>query len=360
MRVVSVVGARPQFVKLAPIAKAMADSGVDHKIVHTGQHYDANMSDAFFTDLAIPNPDIHLGAGSGSHGVQTGKILEQMDSVLAEWKPDWVLVYGDTNSTIAGALSASKLHFKVAHLEAGLRSFNRSMPEEINRILTDHCSQLCLAPTDLAIENLTNEGLGQRAVKVGDVMVDVCFMVRDSIIEQRSNSHPEPTEEYLLATIHRADNTDDANRLNAIVDALAALPLKVRLAAHPRLVAKSREFGIELGQGAVEVIDPLSYPDMIKAVMDSVGVVTDSGGLQKEAFLLKTPCTTLRKETEWVETLGDGWNILDYDLEKLPSCARREIPAGDQSTPYGVGKAAQEVVRMLEDWNEVPFGESLT
>lgn len=359
MRVVSVVGARPQFVKLAPISKAMAEAGVDHKIVHTGQHYDVNMSDAFFSDLAIPSPDVHLGAGSGSHGVQTGKILEQMDRVLTEWKPDWVLVYGDTNSTIAGALSASKLHFKVAHLEAGLRSFNRSMPEEINRILTDHCSDLCLAPTDLSVDNLTNEGLGPRAMKVGDVMVDVCFMVRDSILEQRSMTRVEHSDEYLLATIHRADNTDDPDRLNSVIEALAGLPLKVRLAAHPRLVAKSREFDIDLGRGSVEVIAPLSYPEMIESVMDSAGVVTDSGGLQKEAFLLQTPCTTLRKETEWVETLDGGWNILDYELRKLQTCARRDVPDVDRSTPYGSGQAAREVVRVLENWNAVPFGESL-
>ena len=214
MRVVSIVGARPQFVKLAPVAKAFAAEGIDHKIIHTGQHYDVNMSDSFFVELGIPNPDLHLGVGGGSHGVMTGRMLEQLDPVLEDMDPDWVLVYGDTNSTIAGTLSAVKMHLPVAHLEAGLRSFNRRMPEEHNRVLTDHAADLCLAPTEVAMGHLADEGLASRAVLVGDVMTDVCLQVRDSVL---ANPRPVPGveagEEYVMATIHRADNTDDPKRL---------------------------------------------------------------------------------------------------------------------------------------------------
>ena len=224
MRVVSIVGARPQFVKLAPVAKAFAAGGIEHKIIHTGQHYDVNMSDSFFVELGIPNPDLHLGVGGGSHGVMTGRMLEQLDPVLEDMDPDWVLVYGDTNSTIAGTLSAVKMHLPVAHLEAGLRSFNRRMPEEHNRVLTDHAADLCLAPTEVAMGHLADEGLASRAVLVGDVMTDVCLQVRDSVL---ANPRPvpgvAPGEEYVMATIHRADNTDDPKRLAHILDALGSL-----------------------------------------------------------------------------------------------------------------------------------------
>ena len=211
VKVLSIVGARPQFVKLAPIAEALTAGGHEHVIVHTGQHYDANMSDVFFEDLAIPAPDVHLGVGSGSHGVQTGAMLSALDGVLDEHRPDWVLVYGDTNSTIAGALSAVKMHLPLAHLEAGLRSFNRRMPEEHNRVLTDHAADLCLAPTQTAIDHLTREGLGERAVLVGDVMTDVCLRVAAQV---RDVPPPLPegvdgTQDYLVSTIHRAENTDD-------------------------------------------------------------------------------------------------------------------------------------------------------
>ena len=225
MRVVSIVGARPQFVKLAPVAKAFEAAGIEHTIVHTGQHYDVNMSDAFFVDLGIPDPDVHLGVGGGTHGVMTGRMLEQLDPVLEAAAPDWVLVYGDTNSTIAGTLSAVKQHLKVAHLEAGLRSFNRRMPEEHNRVMTDHAADLCLAPTELAMKHLADEGLAARSVLVGDVMTDVCLQVRDAVL---ADPRPVPgipgvetgEAEYVLATIHRADNTDDPARLAAILDAL--------------------------------------------------------------------------------------------------------------------------------------------
>lgn len=353
MRVVSIVGARPQFVKLAPVAKAFEKAGIDHKIIHTGQHYDVNMSDAFFVDLGIPNPDVHLGVGGGSHGVMTGRMLEQMDPVLDEMQPDWVLVYGDTNSTIAGTLAAVKMHMKVAHLEAGLRSFNRRMPEEHNRVMTDHAADLCLAPTQLAMDHLAQEGLAERAVLVGDVMTDVCLQVRDALLE---NARPVPgipqTEgdaagDFVLATIHRADNTDDPARLNAIMDALGALDADVYLPVHPRVKARAESQGITIERGNLHVIEPLAYPDMVNAVTRAKGVVTDSGGLQKEAFLLGTVCTTVRTETEWTETVDNGWNILDPELQQIATSATRPAPEPDNSAPYGDGHAADNVARVL-------------
>jgi UDP-N-acetylglucosamine 2-epimerase (non-hydrolysing) len=350
VKVLSVVGARPQFVKLGPIAQSFAAAGdIEHLIVHTGQHYDAAMSDVFFDDLGIPAPNVHLGVGSGSHGVQTGAMLSALDAVFDEHKPDWTLVYGDTNSTIAAALAAVKLHLPVAHLEAGLRSFNRRMPEEHNRVLTDHAADLLLAPTEVAMGHLANEGLADRAVNVGDVMADICFRIRDAVKDSPTEL-PEgvnPIGPYLIATIHRADNTDDEARLREIVTALRDLSAPVVLLAHPRLVARASAFGIDLSGGALHATTPLTYPQMVRAVMGSAGVVTDSGGLQKEAFLLGAPCTTLRTETEWVETLEDGWNILDPELIHLRSVAVRPRPAAARTRPYGDGDAASRVVRAL-------------
>jgi len=350
VKVLSVVGARPQFVKLGPIAQIFATAGdIEHIIVHTGQHYDPVMSDVFFDDLEIPAPDVHLGIGSGSHGVQTGSMLGALDAVLDEHQPDWTLVYGDTNSTIAAALAAVKLHLPVAHLEAGLRSFNRRMPEEHNRVLTDHAADLLLAPTETAMGHLTDEGLASRAVNVGDVMADICFhvrdMVRDSPVELPEGVNP--MNPYLIATIHRADNTDDEARLREIVGALRDLGAPVLLLAHPRLVARASAFGIDLTGGALHTTTPLAYPQMVRAVMGSAGVVTDSGGLQKEAFLLGAPCTTLRTETEWVETLEDGWNVLDPEVTHLQEVAVRPRPTAAQSQPFGDGHAASRVVNAL-------------
>ncbi len=351
MKVLSVVGARPQFVKLAPVAAALDAAGHEHVIVHTGQHYDALMSDVFFADLLIPAPNVHLGVGSGSHGAQTGAILSAMDAVLDEHCPDWVLVYGDTNSTLAGALSAVKLHLPLAHLEAGLRSFNRRMPEEHNRVLTDHAADLCLAPTEVAMGHLADEGLAQRSVNVGDVMTDVCFRVRDAVADEVPvlPTGVDPLAPYLVATIHRADNTDDPARLRAVVDALAALATPVVLMAHPRLVIRARSAGINLTAGSLHTIDPLPYPQMVSTVMHARGVVTDSGGLQTEAFLLGTPCTTLRTETEWTETLEDGWNVLDPDLVLVGESADRDRPTAEPAAPYGHGNAAPTAVRVLAE-----------
>jgi UDP-N-acetylglucosamine 2-epimerase (non-hydrolysing) len=348
MRVVSVVGARPQFVKLAPVAEALTAAGDEHVIVHTGQHYDARMSDVFFADLAIPEPGVHLGVGSGSHGVQTGAMLAALDGVLAEHRPDWVLVYGDTNSTVAGALAGVKLHLPVAHLEAGLRSFNRLMPEEHNRVLTDHAADLLLVPTQVAMDHLAREGLAARSVLVGDVMTDVCLRVRDAVTETTPDL-PDGVAagDYVVATIHRAENTDDPGRLRAIVGALGVLDVPVLLLAHPRLVARCAEQGLSLETGALHTRPPLNYPEMVRAIVHARGVVTDSGGLQKEAYLLGVPCTTLRTETEWVETLADGWNVLDPDLSRLAAAAARPAPTVPRGQPYGSGDAAPRVVEEL-------------
>ncbi|MEU9609092.1 UDP-N-acetylglucosamine 2-epimerase (non-hydrolyzing) [Streptomyces sp. NPDC048057] len=359
MKVLSVVGARPQLVKLAPIAAAFAGTPHQHVIVHTGQHYDADLSDVFFTGLGIPDPDIHLGVGSGSHGAQTGAVLAAMDKVLEGERPDWVLVYGDTNSTVAGALSAVKMHLPVAHLEAGLRSFNRRMPEEHNRVLTDHCADLLLAPTEEAVRHLANEGLSDRTRLAGDVMVDICLRVRDAVL---AGKHPapalpegiDPERPFLLATLHRPDNTDDPARLASIIESLAALPVPVALLAHPRLITRADEHGVELAQGSVRVGRPLPYAGLVAAVMASVGVVTDSGGLQKEAFLLDRACTTIRPETEWVETLEGSWNVLVPDPHTMPvsewaKIATRPAPEAPHGAPYGDGTAAERVVKLLEE-----------
>ncbi|GAA3897902.1 non-hydrolyzing UDP-N-acetylglucosamine 2-epimerase [Microbacterium invictum] len=351
MKIVSVVGARPQFVKLAPVHRASVAAGVEHVIVHTGQHYDPMLSDVFFDDLGIAAPDVHLGVGSGSHGVQTGAMLAALDAVFDAQRPDWVLVYGDTNSTVAAALSAVKMHLPVAHLEAGLRSFNRRMPEEHNRVLTDHAADLLLAPTEVAVGHLASEGLAERTVLVGDVMTDVLFEVRDAVAGRLSPLVAELGLEsggHYVATIHRAENTDDPARLAEVTGALAALDKPVVLLAHPRVVAKAASHGISLTQGSLIAHAPLAYPDLIASTLASAGVVTDSGGLQKEAFLLGVPATTVRTETEWVETVALGWNVLANTAEEITAAVARARPAATDAAPYGDGNAAQRVIKVLE------------
>ncbi len=346
MHVISIVGARPQFVKLSPVAHALEHQQIKHSIIHTGQHYDSLLSDVFFRDLDIPAPVAHLGVGSGSHGVQTGAILAALDGKLPDLHPDCVIVFGDTNSTLAGALAAAKLHIRIAHVEAGLRSYNRFMPEEINRILTDHAADLLLAPTQTAAEHLASEGLAARTVIVGDVMTDVLFEVRNMV-----SCHPSPITlelgfapgTYSIATIHRAENTDNPERLNSIIDSLARLDHPVVLLAHPRLLAKSHDKNISLSKGVIIVHSPLTYPDLICAILNARSVVTDSGGLQKEAFLLGVPCTTVRAETEWVETVDLGWNDLVEPGDDLVASVSRPRPLATTARPYGDGHAAIRV-----------------
>lgn len=346
------VGARPQFVKLAPICRAMGGLNIQHQIVHTGQHYDANMSDSFFVDLQIPAPDLHLGVGSGSHGAQTGRMIELLESAFVDLKPDCILVYGDTNSTLAAALAAVKIHLPLAHLEAGLRSRNRRMPEEHNRVLTDHAADLCLAPTEAALSNLRDEGLASRSALTGDVMTDVCLDTAERVKDGRvSTKGITGSSEYILATIHRADNTDSRERLSSIIEGLDGLGSLVILPAHPRLVAKAREFSIDLDLPNIEIVDPLSYLELISLAMGARSIVTDSGGLQKEAFLLRVPCVTVRSETEWQETVDLGWNMLCNDPSQLSVILNELCPQPTSAAPYGRGGAALNAAKTILEWN---------
>ena len=341
MDVISVVGARPQFVKLAPMERAFLNVGAAHRTIHTGQHYDHAMSEGFFETLGIEPPTWNLGVGSGNHGAQTGAMLDEIEKVLIDADPDCVVVYGDTNSTIAAAIAAVKLHLPVAHLEAGLRSFNRRMPEEHNRVLTDHAADLLLAPTEVAASHLAEEGLADRTVVVGDVMVDVLLEAAERSVGIDIGWPDGITDApYVLATIHRAENTDDPHRLASIIDALAGLDLPVVLPVHPRVRALAADRGLELASGSLVPVEPLDYDRMIAAVRGATAVATDSGGLQKEAFVLGTPTTTIRTETEWVETLVDGWNVLSPAVEDISANITRPTPTADRGTPYGSGLAA--------------------
>jgi UDP-N-acetylglucosamine 2-epimerase (non-hydrolysing) len=349
VRILSVVGARPQFVKLAPIVRAAAARGVSHEIVHTGQHYDTRLSAALFSELRLPDPDVNLGVGSGSHAEQTARTLLGLEAVLLERKPDWVLVYGDTNSSLAAALAAAKLGLPNAHVEAGVRCYRRDVPEEINRVLTDHASDLLLAPTTTAMRNLRREGLRHRCVLVGDVMVDTSFLAREELLSRGGPASADRRSpgSYVVATLHRPENTDDPQRLRRIVDALTRIPAPVLLMAHPRLVTRCEKHAVPLNGGLLELMQPATYLEMVGALMGARCVVTDSGGLQREAFLLGTPCITLRGETEWAETLADGWNVLDPDLATVAEAAARRPPARRDTTSLGDGQAAERIMEAL-------------
>jgi UDP-GlcNAc3NAcA epimerase len=356
MKIVTIVGARPQFIKAATVSRVVARTpGVIEVLVHTGQHYDTNMSEVFFEEMEIPAPARQLAVGSGSHGAQTGRMLEALEEVLYDERPDWVLVYGDTNSTLAGALAAVKLHMPVAHVEAGLRSFNRRMPEEINRVLTDHVSDLLLAPTDSAMDNLLREGCSPNAVHcVGDVMYDAAIYY-GGLAESRSRiveSLGLGGGPYILATVHRAENTDDWRRLATIFQALSMISDKVPvvLPLHPRTRASLRQGGIDCGE-QVHLIEPVSYLDMVMLERRAALVVTDSGGVQKEAFFHRVPCVTLRDETEWGELLDLGWNRLapPTDVTTVVEAVetmllKRPVEA---ASPYGDGAAAERIVELL-------------
>ena len=344
MKLVSVVGARPQFIKLKPISEQLSMKKHNHIIVHSGQHYDFNMSDVFFEELKIPEPDFNLEVGSGSHAEQTGKVLIKIEEVLLQTKPDWVLVYGDTNSTLAGAVAASKINIPVVHIEAGLRSFNRSMPEELNRVITDHVSNVLFAPTEIAMRHLQKEGLAENSYLAGDVMADLLF----SIFDSNTDSTEIKRDSYLVSTIHRASNTDDQAQLSRIIKGLSTIGTKVLLIAHPRLSAAIRKFNIKLESDNIEILEPLGYLQMVNLIKHSMGVITDSGGLQKEAFLVGAPCITLRTETEWPETFEGNMNVLDPFAENLTDLIRRQVtnPTG---RPFGDGNAARKIIEILEN-----------
>lgn len=355
MKILTIVGARPQFVKAAVVSGALAKlPNVREKLVHTGQHYDDALSDRFFRDLSIPQPAYNLGVGSGSHGAQTGRMLEKLDEVMAAERPDWVLLYGDTNSTLAGALAAAKLHIPIAHVEAGLRSFNRAMPEEINRLLTDQVSSLLFAPTETAVANLAREGItGSGIHLVGDVMYDAALTFSgiadaDALLDRLGVT----AGAYVLATIHRAENTDDASRLAAIVAALiqAAKTIPVVLPCHPRTLGALERIGLlEDVRRHLICTQPLGYLDMLAAERQARVVVTDSGGVQKEAFFFGVPCVIVRRETEWVELVELGHACLAEPDQIAARIARPPIATADsRASLYGGGQAAGRVAHVLK------------
>ncbi|KLU66906.1 MULTISPECIES: UDP-N-acetylglucosamine 2-epimerase (non-hydrolyzing) [Desulfosporosinus] len=351
MKIITVLGARPQFIKAAPLSAALRKNH-DEKIVHTGQHYDYQMSDVFFEELGIPKPEYFLGVGSKQHGAQTGEMLTKVEEVLLKEKPDWVLVYGDTNSTLAGALAAAKLHIPIAHVEAGLRSYNRQMPEEINRVLTDHLSALLFCPTDRAVENLALEGLTEGVVRTGDVMADALYYhARRAEDRQLGENLRYPEKSYLLATVHRAENTDNPERLQGIVEAFARIKGQIILPLHPRTKKLLQDHNISLPEN-VKLIEPVGYLEMVLLEKGAELILTDSGGVQKEAYLWRVPCVTMRDETEWVETVQIGWNTLTgASAAKIAAAVAgyRQNPLPPyQENLYGNGRASEEIAAALE------------
>ena len=352
MKIVDIVGARPQFIKLAPVLKEiMKNKGLKEVLVHTGQHYDYEMSELFFEELDLKSPDYHLGVGSGSHGYQTAEMIKRIEEVLIKEKPDLVMVYGDTNSTLAGALTAAKFHIKVAHVEAGLRSFNKRMPEEINRILTDHVSDLLFCPTDIAVKNLENEGINKGVYLVGDVMYDA--MIEYTRIAEKtsyilSELHIKP-KSYIVATVHRAENTENRERLYNILkglDTVSQNVFPVILPLHPRTMNKIKEYKTKIKY--IKFIKPISYLDMLILEKNANIIITDSGGIQKEAFFFKVPCITLRDETEWLETVETGWNkLVGADPDIIFKSAINISPGLKDASPYGDGHASKKIVDLL-------------
>ncbi|HDD59672.1 MAG: UDP-N-acetylglucosamine 2-epimerase (non-hydrolyzing) [Thermoplasmata archaeon] len=354
MKILSVVGARPQFIKAHPVHLALKGR-FTHTIVHTGQHYDLEMSKIFFDELGIPEPHYNLEVGSGPHGMQTGRMLQRVEKVLMEERPDAVVVYGDTNSTLAGALAAVKLHIPLAHVEAGLRSYDRRMPEEINRVVSDHLSTILFAPTKTAVDNLKKEGIEEGVYLVGDVMVDALYLHRE-VARRNGILRDLGLEEknYLLVTVHRASNTDERERLVAIVDALIESGERVVFPVHPRTREAMKRYDLlERLEGAeeVEVIPPVGYIEFLRLIEGARKVLTDSGGVQKEAYILGVPCITLRDTTEWVETVKDGWNILvGAEKEKILKAIESFNPEGSRGEVFGDGKASERIADVLEDY----------
>lgn len=364
MNITTIIGARPQFIKAAMVSRAIVEYNqqagsvrIRETIIHTGQHYDRNMSEIFFRELSIPEPVVNLGIGSGPHGDTTGRMLAAIEKELMSHRPDGVLVYGDTNSTLAGALAAAKLHIPVAHVEAGLRSFNKKMPEEINRILTDHGSDLLFCPTDTSVSNLEKEGITKGVYHVGDVMYDAALIFGD-MAEKKSNilkQHNLSPGQYALATLHRAENTDDDTRLVGIMDGLERIGRKhcpVILPLHPRTRQALNRISHALlkknEQQLICFLEPVSYLDMVMLEKNAKLILTDSGGVQKEAYFHGVPCITLRDETEWVETVASGWNQLagaDADVIVKASILAQK---GSKLTVYGDGNASKKIIKFLQ------------
>src|SRR4030042_2585276 len=350
MKIASVVGARPQFIKSAPVSNAIAEAGHQEYKIHTGQHYDYDLSQVFFEEMGIPEPAVNLSIGSGTHAQQTGQMMVGIEAELLDQKPDIVLVYGDTNSTLAGALAAAKLEVKLAHIEAGLRSFNRTMPEEHNRVLTDHCSDLLFCPTHTAVDNLYKEGITKGVHLVGDTMYDAVLQF-GNIATQRSiilNKLGLDPKKYILATVHRSYHTDNSGVLSAILSIFQKVDETIIFPIHPRTLRAMAAANLSIPKN-VKVIDPVGYLDMLILEKNAKIILTDSGGVQKEAYFFETPCLTLRSETEWVETIESGWNCLvgiDPDLI-MDVIWRRINPVGRSSHLFGNGRAAQKIVSIL-------------
>jgi UDP-GlcNAc3NAcA epimerase len=341
----SIVGARPQFIKAAPVSRAIRRTHQE-VLVHTGQHYDDNMSNVFFRELSIPEPDINLGVGSGPHGAQTGNMMAGLEKVAMDVRPDWVLVYGDTNSTLAGALVAAKLHLRLAHVEAGLRSFDRRMPEEVNRVVADHVSDLLLCPTQAAVENLAREGIDHGVHLVGDVMYDAFIFNVDAASKQSRVVEKLGLEPggFALVTVHRAANTDDGERLHAIIAGLEQSALDVVLPIHPRTRSRLHQTLPK----RIRVIEPVGYLDMLALEEAAAVIATDSGGVQKEAYFLGKPCITLRDNTEWTETVAAGWNVLvGADSQRIAEAMRNFRPKAARPNLFGDAHASEKIAALL-------------
>ena len=353
MKVLTIVGARPQFIKAAPVSRVLRQQHTEI-LVHTGQHYDYGMSQVFFEELSIPEPDVNLAVGSGSHGWQTGQMLMRIEEIILAEKPDRVLVYGDTNSTLAGALAAIKLHVPVAHVEAGLRSFNRQMPEEHNRVLTDHCSDLLFCPTQTGVDNLAREGITQGVHWVGDTMYDAVLMFAE-VAHQRSailQTLELKQKGYLLATLHRPYNTDIPENLRDILTAFLEIGEPIVFPVHPRTRAKISEldsaFKVALATRNVKMIEPVGYLDMLLLEQNARLILTDSGGIQKEAYFFAVPCVTLRPETEWVETVEAGWNVLVRSRAEIVAAVNNiEWPHETPPALFGDGHASEQIVKII-------------
>ncbi|WP_457561871.1 non-hydrolyzing UDP-N-acetylglucosamine 2-epimerase [Caminibacter pacificus] len=350
MKILTIIGARPQFIKAGAVSREIAKhKDIKEVIVHTGQHYDSNMSDIFFEQMHIPKPDYYLGIGGKTHGAMTGQMIEKIEEVVFEEKPDVIMVYGDTNSTLAGAIVGSKLHIPIAHVEAGLRSFNMKMPEEINRILTDRVSKWLFCPTDTAVENLKKEGFDSfdcKIIKSGDVMQDAAMFYKEYA---KKPQNVKIEDKFILSTIHRAENTDDENRLKNIFEALETIAeeKQVILPLHPRTKKIIQNLGLKLKN--ITIIEPVGYLEMMWLLDNSDMVITDSGGLQKEAFFFKKPCITLRDETEWVELIENGFNVLaGADKNKILDIYKNFKFNDDfEIDLYGNGKASERIIKEL-------------
>lgn len=351
-KIFTVVGARPQFIKAAVVSRAFVKyrSDVQEILVHTGQHYDANMSSVFFDELNIPHPKYNLNIGGGTHGQNTGRMIEKLEELMQQEKPDWVLVYGDTDSTLAGALAAAKLHIPVAHIEAGLRSFNRDMPEEINRVLTDHVSALLFAPTKLAHQNLRMEGISESKIHtVGDVMYDAALYYRERARKPKwVDDFGIISNDFILCTIHRAENTENYERMQGILGGLANVKSQVVLPLHPRTRKTLRQMNLKLSSN-VCVVDPVGYLEMVWLESNCKVIATDSGGVQKEAYFHRKPCVTLRDETEWVELVEYGFNVLvGADACKITAALNNAKLVTCEHLLYGDGNSSALIAHMLK------------